>query len=73
MLREVRRALRFVPKGEGKAYYSIVAFGGGAWRVFSTPHYDTKKKAYDVFVQRLTEHLLKYDTNAVVQDISIDY
>ena len=71
MLREVRRALRFVPKREGTAYYSIVAFGGGAWRVFSTPHYTTKQKAYDVFVQRLAEHLIKYDANAVVQDISI--
>ena len=70
MLREVRRALRFVPKSE-TAYYSIVAFGGGAWRVFSTPHYTTKQRAYDEFVQRLVAHLQKYDTNAVVQDISI--
>jgi hypothetical protein len=29
MLREVRRAMRSVPKSEGKAYYGIVAFGGG--------------------------------------------
>ena len=72
MLREVRRAMRSVPKSEGKAYYGIVAFGGGAWRVLSTPHYTTKQQAYDEFVQRLAAHLQKYDTNAVVQEISIN-
>ena len=71
MLREIRRALRFVPKSETTAYYSIVAFGGNSWRVFSTPHYTTKQQAYEVFEQRLAEHLIKYEMNAVVHDISI--
>jgi hypothetical protein len=71
MLREVRRALRFVPKSETTALYSIVAFGGNSWRVFSTPHYTTKQQAYEVFEQRLAEHLIKYEMNAVVHDISI--